>query len=266
MHEASAPVEIRPLTRASKETGQLYRRDPQVEQQITEALTLDPAALVERAAVTSREDPRFLNEETLVYMIREYHDRKQPALVGDLTEALLRRCSPYIEGQLRKLGADRQEDASNDVVEMLFTRILDPSSDRGDFLQVRFWPFLNRMIADTFRRQLGLMKKAGQEVAPDWVHGAEPAGDAEPDGHYIAPVPSHGLSQEQRALMEDALAHLDEPYRTLVVLRYYDDWPVESNDPSVLTISRYYAKTPRTIRNWLNTADEQLRAWREGEL
>ena len=44
-----------------------------------------------------------------------------------------------------------------------------------------------------------------------------------------------------------------------------EGWPVEDRDPNVPTISRYFGKTSRTIRNWLAQAEERLAAWRDGE-
>ncbi len=63
-------------------------------------------------------------------------------------------------------------------------------------------------------------------------------------------------------LYREALALLDEPMRTAFVLRHYEGWPIEDRDETVPTISRYFNKTPRTIRNWMTTAEQALAAWR----
>jgi len=72
------------------------------------------------------------------------------------------------------------------------------------------------------------------------------------------------LSAIDRIEYHDGLNSIEEPYRTVFVLRYYHGWPTEDDDPTVPTISRYFNKTPRTIRNYLRRADDALVAWRGG--
>ena len=61
----------------------------------------------------------------------------------------------------------------------------------------------------------------------------------------------------------EALASLEEPQRSVFVLRYYQGWPVESKHPGEPTISGYFGVTSRTIRNWLTSAEKRLSEWRE---
>src|SRR5206468_1461828 len=63
-------------------------------------------------------------------------------------------------------------------------------------------------------------------------------------------------------LLRDALSHVREPYRTAFLLRHVAEWPTEDQDPTVQTISKYFGKDPRTIRNWLQRAEEALQQWR----
>ena len=260
-----SPALIRPLTRTSEQTGLPYRRDNAVEMQIASALTMKPEALAERAKLPDVSGPEYLKEECLVYLIREYHMGGHDALVSELSAELLRRSDRMIRAKLQKLGVERFEEANDEIVEMLFSRILDFRSDRGDYFQVRYWLFLKRLLADVYSKHLELLKRAANEVSPGWVYGSEP--DSEETGtQYVAPVAAGGLSAEERVLVSDALGRLGEPYKTLIVLRYYEDWPVESEDEGVMTISRYFDKTPRTIRNWLATASSRLQAWQEGAL
>jgi len=44
-----------------------------------------------------------------------------------------------------------------------------------------------------------------------------------------------------------------------------EGWPIEDRDPNVMTISKYFGKTSRTIRNWIAEAEKQLAAWRDEE-
>lgn len=62
--------------------------------------------------------------------------------------------------------------------------------------------------------------------------------------------------------IRDALSRIDEPYRSVFVLRHYFGWPTEDRFPNTRTISRHYGVDPRTIRNWLKKADQALEQWR----
>ena len=83
------------------------------------------------------------------------------------------------------------------------------------------------------------------------------------EGLKIYDVSNPPVSMEQRLLFKEGLNILKEPYRTVFILYYYEDWPIESKDPSKMTISKHFKKTEKTIRNWLKEAREQLRRWRD---
>lgn len=260
--EAGAPIE--PLTRRNA-AGVVYRREPVVERQIAEALRLPPDRLRERAAVSDQHAPDYLKEECLVYLLRRYQRAGERRLVSDLAEALLRRCANLINARLCSLDAG---DGYYDVVERLFGQILDLDSDRGDFLQVRFWPALDKLAVRAFNQQLTQRKRA-QVTVPlsslagyDRDDGDEPGQVARPRDLAAIAAPSGEAAVLADDLIRDALSRVDEPFRSAFLLRHYFDWPIEDQDPAVRTISRHFGKDPRTIRNWLKKADEALQAWR----
>ncbi|HUS14305.1 MAG TPA: sigma factor-like helix-turn-helix DNA-binding protein [Chloroflexia bacterium] len=251
----------RPLTRRTRD-GVLYVREPAVTTQIMVTATLSPAALLARAGIGNYHDPGFLREECLVYWLREYHRQQDRWLVSDLAAVLLRRAAGHVYHRLRALQADNVEDCYGDVVAALFAPILDLQSDRGDFAQVRFWRFLDAVTMMARRRHLRIQQHTGgMRGWADHRESGGPAGDTDPLHQGSAAL--EGLSVEQRVLYRDALARLPEPYRRTFVLRHYYGWPIEDADPLAPTISRVFGKTPRTIRNWLATADNLLQEWRE---
>jgi DNA-directed RNA polymerase specialized sigma24 family protein len=168
------------------------------------------------------------------------------------------------------------EHAFHDVVEELFDQILDLESDRGDFLQVRFWPVVEKLRINAFNRYTEALNRAKDAVTWDSVAGYEQrSGEgAEMTGGRHRPADSESLqkarlSAEQRAAYLEAarevLDHVDEPYKTAFVLRHYYDWPIETKKPGLPSISRYFGKTPRTINDWLKRADEMIER-RKGEM
>ena len=248
-------VDIRPLTRSNK-AGDVYRRSERVEQQLQNLAGLSDDDLVVRVRNQDKDRPDYIQEESLIYWIREYVRRGDSQRAGELAETLLERCTRLIQSKLRRLGKDQASQAEQDVISQLFNDIFNLETNRGDFLQVRFWFALERRIINIFSKYVRDANRTEPLTAPD--------ADSEPDGDAIAAVP-HGLSVEDRDLMRNALASIDEPIRIAFVLYHYYDWPIESKDVGVVTISNHFKKDPRTIRNWLRHAEQALSEWRNEE-
>ena len=256
-------MDIRPLTRSNK-AGIVYRRTEQVEQQIQDLANLSDDDLVARARDQDKDSSEHIQEESLVYWIREYLYGGDVSRAGELAEILLGRCTSHIHVKLGKLRpADLAEQAEHDVVSDLFKDIFDLETDRGDFLQVRFWLTLERRIINVFNKYVRDANRTEPLTAPykdNEPHDDDLAKDVD------AREPTLTVSTiEQRELIRDALASIDEPFRTAFVLYHYQDWPIESKDAGVLTISSYFKKTPRTIQNWLKQAEQALSEWRNEE-
>jgi len=265
--EPTLQVRVEPLTYRNSEEH-INQRNPQVEKQIRKALELTSNRLLERAAVGDQLAADYLKEECLVYLIRHYHRAGERRLVNDLAEALLRRCANLINKHLRSLDAEAARDGYNDVVERLFRQILDLDSDRGDFLQVRFWLALESLAVRAYRQQLTLHKRAQGTVPMSSLAGDDNDQNDEaervvrPRGLVEAASPSGEPMVIRNDLIRDALSRIDEPYRSAFLLKHFEGLPIEDQDPNVRTISRLFGKNPRTIRNWLKKADEALETWR----
>jgi DNA-directed RNA polymerase specialized sigma24 family protein len=265
--EVQASVQIQPLTRCNGE-GKVYQRTAIVHLQIEEALTMTSAQLVERARILDRQSPDYFQEECLIYLIREFSRRNDARAVSDLSEGLLDRCKNFIHNGLfsglRILGLQAVEDACNDVILELFTLVLDLESDHSDFLQVRFGPALQRLIIGVYRRHSSRIQETKDSVPLSSIAGYESEMDGDNRQHAVPldDIVDHTISIEQRVLYREGLSILEEPYRTVFILRHYEGWQIEAKDPSVPTISRFYQKTPRTIQLWLSHAENILERWR----
>lgn len=261
--QASEGQAIEPLTRHNAE-GQQLERLPDVEQQIRQAVALDPAQLRQRVAIAEESAPGYLKPEVLVYLVRRAHRVGDQALLNDLTVSLLARCTAVLRRRLGALGAAAFQEGSDDFAAQLFEHILD--GDRGDFLQVRFWVVVERLAITVFSGLVRERRHAGQTVPLSSIAGYEP--EAEEFGPQVRPDAAENLvapSDEDvvisNDLIREALSRVQEPYRTAYLLRYYAGWPIEDQDPNVPTISRKFGVDPRTIRNWLKRAQAALQAW-----
>lgn len=259
MIDVQTTTSLRPLTRPNGATGQPFKRDPGVEAQISEALLLDPSLLRARAKIRDRGNPGFLQEECLVYLVREYsRDATMRHLGSDIAGELLTRIEGYLGRELRRLGPEHYEEASDEVVATLFGKITDQGSDVGDFAQVSFWTFLAAKVSDAYRKHLRLLKKEQAQVAPAWVHGSEPPGEGDGQGEGYQKEPAAGPSLERAVLTEELLGTLTGHHLTAMKL-HLAGWPIESKHETEATISRYFGRTPRTINNWLREAQRILK-------
>ncbi|MGI8552457.1 MAG: hypothetical protein ACR2PL_16965 [Dehalococcoidia bacterium] len=249
---------VRPLTHRGA-NGELYYRRPEVERQIETVVSLPVPAVLERTRISNKDDPEYLKDECLVYLIREHRRAGESTLVSDLCEQLLRRCYGIVYSCVGKLRAEFAEEAHAEVVEQLFRKILNTDSDRGDYYEVSFGDGLKRLALTAFGKYSHKQNATDQNVDWDQFPGHDPGlDDAE------APVASALRAADRSAALE-ALRTLGEPYRTAFYLRYYRGWPTEAADPGKPSLSRYFNKTPKTIFNWFTHAEKKLVIWREGQ-
>jgi len=248
--------QVVPLTHPDPQRlGQPYKRPAIVEKQIIEALALEPSALIARAGVLNYEDPEFLKPECLVYLLREFHGAGDHNLVNGLTTALITRCAKHINDKVQGL-LDRRyvDECFSEAVAVIFGILLDLSSDRADFAQVRFWVVLDHHLSNVIRR---FMRRQADDFITDSL-------DTDVDSSDKAPPPPGALRADgndafNEMALSEALDNLGEPHRTVLLMRHVGGWEIENKDPKVLTISKHFKCSPRTIRRWLAEAEEQMR-------
>lgn len=258
MTQGETVSRVRPLTLRDKE-GVLYCHAPAVAQQIEAALDLSASDVLARAALGPAA-PDYLSNECLAYLLREFQRAGDQHLVAELAGVLLRRCVPSIHARLRLNNETLREEAYDEAVRRLLTRLLDLNGNKSDYYQVRFADALKALTIDVFRKYLRMQEKQEQTV-PLGHTGDEEDDDTTGIGELpdTAPDPFTRLDQaEQRERVYAVLAQLPPDVRRAVVLKYVDGWPIEHSDPSVPTISARFNKTPRTINNWLRQAKRAL--------
>ena len=255
-----APAELSgtnlsPLIHRDKE-GVLLKRAPDVDAQIHDSLVLAPAELVQRAKKEAQ-DPGFLKDEALVYLIRAFHKSGNKDITNQLSEVLIRRCTPFIYSKFN--GFVDAEDAFCAVIKILFTHILFRDDGRGDFLQVRFGLHLKRIVVSVFR-----IHRDKKEKESSTFTFSELSNEEDEDTEWDDSIESEDLSLEDRVSIDQATNVLTGHLQEVYILRHKYNFQIDSIDPNEPTLRKYFGKTPRTINNWLNQADEILKKW-QGE-
>lgn len=271
MAKRNTRIAIEPLTHVTR-GGQPYHRTPEVEAQIASALRLRPAALVLRTKVRDRNAAEFLKEECLVYFIRMYSQAADLDTVNALAHVLLRRCALWTTSRFRALGLHRDEavKAYQDLVGDTVDAVIDPESDRGDFFQVRFWLALRSRLLNVYDKWVRANKHDEQYDSLTDVagHSRSDASD-DPTGRErleerTGSEEDLAMDAERRMVIQEALfAIRDERHREAFVLRYFEGWPLEADDPNEACLSRHFGVSIKTVYNWLQAAETDLATWRE---
>lgn len=227
-------------------------REPEVETQITRLLDCPSDSLWRQAQQSDHHADGWIQEETLVYFLRQYQRRNDPDTAWKLAEILMERSSKFIRRQIacwKSLTQDNQDECIRDVTEQM---ILDLFNDgpNCEFWEIRFWLCLKRRILNRvqkYRRQREF------EVPSVMTDNEDNAYEADRDRRF---ADTATLSPQMRAEINAALAILKENERTAFVLFYYEEWPQQE-------IARRLGVTDRTVRNLLMKAEERLKKWRD---
>ncbi len=249
----NTPV-VEPLTRRQ------YKRLSATERQIVSALSLNEPALVARARIRGEDSREFLCAEALVYFIRRADRRDDRKSREALFRELLERCTPFFRGKFRGFNEDAREDLQSEVLKGVVEDLL-ADDDRGDFMQVRFWTYLERKSIDACRaasRHLRATESLNETISDD-----------EADGRTkLETITDERLGPEQLATLGQALESLPPELRELFLLRHAVGMKIGEDvsmigDSEELTLAEHFKCTGRTIRNRLKEADRLLAGFRE---
>jgi RNA polymerase sigma factor (sigma-70 family) len=252
-------IQIEPLTHQSLD-GKTYQRTQEVEAQIVEAIQLERPALIDRITIMDFKATGFFQEECLVYLIRRSLREGDYDLVSSLLSRLVMRISKKVNGVISKhLGRHYVDECFDDVIHEVTCRLIDPGTDKDDFAQVRFWVWLQARTLNVLRNHLKVQERGDLTDSLNEVDRADHEGADLKDNTQLLELQAMGAEAYK------LLDKLTKNEQTAFLLRHYEGWEIENKDPSVMTISRFFERTPKTIRNWLNSAEEKLQKWQGGQ-
>lgn len=244
------------MTLTDKDSLRPLKRDYYRERSVvTEIRMLQAAGEVgqKRRFAESRQPGVYdLSPEALVYFLREYYQRGDDRVAGDLMEALARRVIP----SARKLlfhSHSLTTDQRDQIMEALFAELyqawlsLEPEDE---FWEVRFGVCLKMKL-------IAVVKKHRRPYQSEQSL-TMPGADGEEYDLSETVKDRQAPTAEQRVMIADALGHLEEPIRTAFYLYHREEWTEER-------IASHLAVTDRTVRNYLRRAEQRLAEWRSME-
>ena len=258
-----------PLTRYNKKNLR-YERTEAVTSQITATLGWNAAQLRKRVDNRDFTSVHYVGPECLVFLIRHFRGLCDTEMVNVLARALVARCRGRIRKVLARIDDENaRQDATDEVLTHLFREILDLESDKSDFFQVRFMFAIDRLTFKARKRAFASLNRTASTLRLSQLAGEDGDGEDEyaPFARSDAPELTNPRDQPDREIQVDdalkALEQMDPRCAEAWVLREVYGMQIEDQDPEVETISRHFGKTPRTIKNWLDKAEDALRRWRE---
>jgi hypothetical protein len=183
-----------------------------------------------------------------------------PAVLGELSSAFLRRASPIVDRWSKGYGPADSEEIQIKVSDRLGDLLMQESPTRtSEYLEID---------AATVIKQLALRAAGDRPKA----HAFQSADRGE-DGVYAPRV--ERLVSEDLDPLEQLLAKVeledggalrlldaitDPRHREAFVLARLRGWPLKDAPPGVPTLCARFNKSDRQIRNWIAKAIEQMRA------
>lgn len=251
-------TEIKPLTKRTGQ-GKLYVRRPDAEMQIKKIVTLDTPQILAMLENKHRDEPDYLLDETIVYLLREARLRDDVSLLETLYPALNRRIWKLIAKFYGNFDSKEDfEDFGQTVETAIVEKIFDTRAERADYAQVNFGDFV---VTEARGRRRGILAGSNRTDGTFPPDRDEREGTSKSDEDRFV---SEEISPEEKLILRETIAMLPQKYRQVAILHYLEGWPIESGTKGEPAIDALYNVSPRTIRNWLAQAREMLAA-RQGE-
>ncbi len=250
--------------------GDLYKRDRKTETLLVELSGLPRDELIERAMVSRRTDPHYVPSECLVYFIRASRDDNGEAwferLYRVLAERVLR-CLPKPESPDGETASLTRE-TIRDKVFGRFRELL--SADRTeyveklDYFELRFDGALANLRRDA-QEKAWRDENRSKSLEYDGKSGElSPEVEAAAGSHN--PFATSDFEDSSYRLRLEAAIDALPPEQSRIIHMLKQGFPIDSQEPGVVTIAKALGRSEKTVRTYRNKAFATLRAaLRDGE-
>ncbi|MDA9505805.1 response regulator receiver protein [Bradyrhizobium sp. CCBAU 11386] len=259
----SSDVVVTPLHKR-RLSGELYERDPKINELIAELAALPRDALVTRAAITKRSDPAYIPSECLIYFIRASRRDNNEAwferLYRILTERVLRSL-PRAESQDGKT-----ESLTRGIVrDKVFGRFVELlSADRADYVdkldyfEVRFDGALASLRRDA-QEQAWRHENRSQSLEYDEESG-ELSEEVETAAGTYDPFSTSNFDDPAYRLRLDAAIDALPPEQSRIIHMLRQGFPIDPKDKDVMSIPKALGRSEKTVRTYRDKAFAAIRA------
>jgi hypothetical protein len=246
----------RPL-RKLKPDGSLYARREVVEAEISSLEQLDEYVLEVRCGIWPKTKDGFVSTEALLYFVRSANcsDTHRERLLLELLRRVQRLLPKPESGKTAALTIMNIRDEVRDKFVDLLLADQNAYDERLDYYEVNFNNALKYDRIEVSR------KHWTNENRNDALGSEDGEVSAEVElavGGYDPFDPDELDKKDYRRLLDSAIDTLPELQKRIVEMRR-QDIPIDSSDPSVVTISKVLGKSEKTIRTHRDKAFAKLR-------
>jgi DNA-directed RNA polymerase specialized sigma24 family protein len=245
-------------------------RPPEVEQAINAALETPRADFLAKAEITDWRHAEYIPSECILYLLRRSkfdNDEQNFRALFTLLRARVRRALP--RGTGRASGRDMEDSTALDVADEVLFRFqemlcLDRNGydERLDFFEVRFEHAIAHLRMTAKRR--AWKQEARSRPLNEDPESLSPSTEVEEAMARLFPANDKNLEPRFRKALEAAIGALPiDQRRVIEMLR--NGFPIESEDPTVVTIVSVLGCTPKTVWNRRERAVKALREALVGE-
>ena len=250
-------VVARPLRKHKLDGTPYFRRD-KVETEIQALAGISAAELERRADLWHVSAPGYVSSEALLYVVR---NAAAGAHREKLTEKLLLRVARRVPSVANAGGKtvsmtrmNIREAVRDNFVDLLLSD-RNQYDDRLDYYEINF----NGAVAADRRDANDRHWKHENRTAELETEDGEVSAQVESAVGYSTPFDADELDKKDyRLLLDEAIESLPELQRRIVVM-WRQDIPIESNDPSVESISKVLGKSEKTVRTHRDKAFASLK-------
>ena len=244
--------------RKLKLDGTPYFRRDVVESEIQDLAAVSASELERRAGLWSSKEFGFISPEALLYLVRNatpgaYREKLTEKLLG----RVVRRVRPTTnsgDDTVSLTGMNIREEVVDHFVDLLLSDRCE-YDERLDYYEVNF---NSAIAADRLDANVRHWKHENRSAELETEDGEITAQVESAVGSYD-PFESDEFDKKYyRLLLDDAIDRLPELQRRIVVM-WRQDIPIESNDPSIMSISKALGKSEKTIRTHRDKAFASLK-------
>ena len=236
-----------------------WTRRAEVETQIA---ALQPADVWPRLAIIDKTDPRYIQTEALVNLVRRLYVEGRTETAKEIAGEVVLRAGRIAGGMARQLYPRdmlRREDLVDAVQETILMALLNPAQE---FLEASFGFFVRRRAQSIYQQ---MQIEARREQAIGEMPGlTDDEGDDIPQRELFIEQ-DHAEQIVAHIALRATLAQLPPNIQQAVYLVHIEGYHIESGDPTEMTVSRILGVTGRSVRNYLRRGEAALREWHEQE-